>query len=287
MSDNLDDVETTVLGVSNDGEPVSSAPPVTESPAPVVPEVPPVVEDDVEYGIDGNPVLDETGAPKRKGGFQRRIDKLNAKLQEKERELEFMRRYQPPPVAPVQPVVAPPVVATTAPQRDNFNSMDEYLDAVVKHTAEVTQSRMMQQLEQQKRQQTIQEVDQKFQQQLQTASTKYKDFNEVLSESTAPSTDTMGAVIKKSEAAVDLMYFLAKNPEVAVQIASLPDAIDQARALGVLEGNLKYRSSTPPKVSAAPPPISPVQGMTPNVSRPVSGMDGDEYLAFMRAKAKR
>lgn len=297
------DYEST-LGVDNGGEPsaVTPATPV-EKPAeqPTTPETPaaPVVQDeDVELDSEGKVVLDEHGQPKKKmGGFQRRIEKLSRKLEEKDKELEFLRRYALPqaPGGPASQPAAPqqPSQPGAEPVRDQFESNEEYLAAVVKYQVAETLKVVRAEEDKNKQQRTEQEIIDQFSQRLTQAPAKYKDWDDVMDETVSPSTGVMDNAIRRSEFGVDMMYFLAKNEAEARRIAQLSDPMAQVMAMGALEDRFRQASkpttpTTPAaKVSAAPPPITPVNGSAPTESKPVSEMDGDEYLAFMRANRKK
>jgi hypothetical protein len=296
--DNLD-YETT-LGVDNGGEP-SAVIPVQEPAKPVETSTtttsePAHVDDDIERDAQGQPVLDEQGQPKRKmGGFQRRIEKLSRKLQEKDQELEFLRRYALPQAqdGPASQPTAPqaPSQPAAEPVRDQFESNEEYIQALVDHRVKLAITGLAEKQAQDTRVRTEQEVTQQFQQRLQQAPTKYKDWLDVMEDTTAPSTPVMDNIIRRSEFGVDLMYFLAKNEAEAQRIAQLSDPMAQTMAMGALEERFRQVSKTTekptPQPSADPAPITPVSTATQAASKPVAEMDGDEYLEHMRTSKKK
>ena len=293
------DYEST-LGPANNGEPTAVVPaepaipvvePTTATPAQ------PVVTDEHELDTEGKLVLDENGQPKKKmGGFQKRIEKLSRKLQEKDQELEFLRRYAVPqgPRAQAQPALPTTVQSQPAaePTRDQFESTEEYVQALVKHQTATAIAEYQRNQDRAAIQQTERQLDQRFRQQLQQAPVKYQDWDDVMEDTTAPSTPVMDQVIKRSEFAVDMMYLLAKNEAEATRIAQLSDPMAQTMAMGALEDQFRKASKTTeqkptPQASSAPPPIVPVSTSTQHVSKPVSEMDGDEYLAHMRSSKKK
>ena len=110
----------------------------------------------------------------------------------------------------------------------------------------------------------------------------------MIEESTSPSTGVMNQIIKQSDVGIDLMYYLAKNTAEADRIAHLPDVLSQSMAMGVLEQKFKTPPPPPqPKVSGAPPPITPVGAGGSSVQKDVKDMDGDEYLEHMRHSRKK
>lgn len=290
-----DDYESTIFIEPPAEEPVKEVPveaaPAAETQAAEPPAVPSA--DELEVGPDGQPVLDEAGQPKKKmGGFQRRIERLSRKLQEKDMELEFLRRYVPPAPGGSQTTAPPTLVqpqpgTESEPTRDQFESNDQYVKAVAQFAAkqavrefQQTQTALNAQTEQKKNEET-------FNNRVKSAPGRFADWADVMEDTRAPSTPVMEQIIKRSDVGIDLMYYLAKNEAEATRIAQLPDVLSQSMAMGVLEQRFKStQSAHTPKAPGAPPPITPVSSSTHSVAKNVKDMDGDEYLAFMRQSQK-
>lgn len=304
------DYEAT-LGVDHGGKSADDASASTKAPkveTPVTPvttpETPaaaavPASDDDIERNSDGTPILDDQGQPKRKmGGFQRRIEKLSRKLQEKDQELEFLRRYamtQAPggPSQTQQPATTQIQAPAGEPARDQFESHEEYTAALIKYQVAQGIAAFKQEQAKTTEQRTEQEIHNQFRQRIQQAPVKYKDWADVMEESIAPSTPVMDNIIQRSEFGVDMMYFLAKNEAESQRIAQLSDPMAQTMAMGALEDQFRRAATQTPNVkdtpqtSSAPAPITPVTTTTSATAKPVEQMDGDEYLAFMRTNKNK
>lgn len=289
-----------VNGVVGDGGvPAVPAPSPTPDPDPTsapdpTPESTPVTDDgDVEVDEHNQPVLDEFGQPKRKmGGFQRRIEKLRLKLNEKDEEIARLRASQSVGQAAAQALpLSAPTSQAAEPKRDDFDSHEEYTRALVQFEREKLRKEILDDIHKESSVKTEKEVADRFKEQLKNAPTKFTDWHEVLEESTSTYSAAMDSVIRKSNAAAELIYHLAKDEAEAARIASLPTPEDQIKAMGVLEFKLTNKpTQSKPTVSNAPPPIQPVTNVrSTNVSKDPSKMEGDEYLEYMRAQkaAKR
>lgn len=192
---------------------------------------------------------EEASAPKKKGGFQKRIDKLNAKLAQVEQELA---QYRQPPQAQIKPEVEKKL------NPDDFEDFTDYIEAVAERKAmqklrdrdaEVSAARELEK-QSEKKKTWIQKVE--------ASREKYADLDEVL-DSDAPLTPAMAEIITESANGVDLAYWLGSNPQEAERIAALPP-LQQAKELGRIEDRLAEKPKAPVKTSKAPTPITPVKG---------------------------
>jgi hypothetical protein len=194
---------------------------------------------------------------KHKGGFQRRIDELTRRVAEERREKERL-------LALVETTVKRPETAQQAPevvepQRDQFETYEEYLDARAAYKAEKALETRMQALEEARARESqraqVAETHRAWQTKVAEASARIPDFYDVVSQTTAPTTPIMSQAIVESPVGAELTYFLAQNPAEAARIAALSPA-RQAAEIGKLEDKV----SKPAKASSAPEPIKPVGG---------------------------
>jgi len=139
------------------------------------------------------------------------------------------------------PVEIPPI--------ENFNSPDEYADALAERKAEELLARR-----EQARQQS--EIIESFHEREEEARSKYDDFEQVAYNPKLPITDAMAQTIQASEVGPDMAYYLGSNPKEADRISRL-SPLQQAKELGKIEAKL---SDNPPvkKTSNAPAPIAPI-----------------------------
>ena len=92
-------------------------------------------------------------------------------------------------------------------------------------------------------------------------------------------------VIKESDEAGEIAYYLAKNKSLAARIAKITDPIKQALEIGKIEHQLLNPKKEEPKVvtqktTKAPDPISPVGGSDEYQKTP-EDMSFSEFEAYM------
>ena len=135
------------------------------------------------------------------------------------------------------------------PSADQFNSVDDYAEALATRKAEELLARRDAQ-----KQRT--EFVEAYHDREEDARNKYDDFEQVAYNPNLRITDVMAETIQTSDAGPDVAYFLGSNPKEADRIARLPPIL-QAKEIGKIEARL---ASDPPvrKSSSAPSPISPV-----------------------------
>lgn len=117
------------------------------------------------------------------------------------------------------------------------------------------------------------------------------DFEATIASATGVVHNAVRDAILESEFAPQLMYHLAKNPEVVEELKNLPLA-SQVRRIGRLES--QFEAKAPPKdppvvaqeVSRAPPPINPLKGASSPVESAVDAK-GEFHGTFAAYKAAR
>jgi len=191
-------------------------------------------------------VAPETEEPKPAKVFtQEELDAAIGKRLAREQrkwEREQARRAQEAPAAPAE---LPPV--------ENFNSVDEYAEALAVRKAEELLARR----EADRERMSMLEA---YQDREEDARTKYEDFEQVAYNPKLPITNVMAEAIQHSEIGPDVAYFLGSNPKEAERISRL-SPYAQAKEIGRLEAKL---ADSPPvkKTSSAPTPITPVTART-------------------------
>ena len=135
---------------------------------------------------------------------------------------------------------------------ENFNSTEEYLDAL----AEAKAQEKIRQKQEQEKQQTIRKS---YESRVEKAIEKYSDYEQVAHSNDVRITNEMASFIMDSDVGPEIAYFLGKNPEESYRIADLPP-LQQAREIGKLEAKLIANPPAAPtkKVSSAPDPIKPI-----------------------------
>lgn len=139
--------------------------------------------------------------------------------------------------------------AETPPVLDQFNTVDEYAEALA-----ISKAEQLLADREAKKQQT--ELLESYHDREEEARGKYDDFEQVAYNPNLPITTVMAQTIQSSEVGPDLAYYLGTNPKEADRISRLQPFM-QAKEIGRIEAKL---ISSPPakKTSTAPSPISPV-----------------------------
>lgn len=122
-------------------------------------------------------------------------------------------------------------------------------------------------------------IDKAWNEQVQAASQRYADFEAVALSSDVPITPQVADLIKTSENAADIAYWLGQNRAVAAQICTL-SPVEAARAIGRIEASVSAPQAR--TQSSAPEPVAPVRGRGQPVPNP-ENMTMAEYIAARKA----
>jgi phage-related minor tail protein len=238
---------------------------------------------------------------KRKGGFQRRMDKLTRQSAEQRAQIEALEKRlaeAKQPAATTQEPEQPPVPAKR-PIVDEYNTYEEYVEALTDY--KVTQ-REQAQREQAERKAAEAELETKrttYANRLEAAKQRYADFDEAMADAAdLKITRVMQEAMYESEVGPDLAYFWANNPNEVERIAKL-SPLQAAREIGKLELRLAPKESAKAPVSArepqpkrqtskAPEPITPIAGGQTVSEKNPDDMTFEEYKVWrMSQKTKR
>jgi hypothetical protein len=206
----------------------------------------------------------EADKPRKKNGFQKRIDKLNARVTASVQEMEYWKREalkSATAPAPESKVDQTSAAADGKPNIDSFESHADYVEAL---TDWKTEQKLKERDQRQAKSQL--EIEQTnalktHASRVESFKVQYDDFDEMMEGlADVPRSPALESIIVSSENGPALLYELAKNPEEAKRIAVLgPMAV--AREMGKLEARL----STPAKptkeaskITKAPRPMDPV-----------------------------
>lgn len=125
-------------------------------------------------------------------------------------------------------------------------------------------------------------AQQQWTEQVVEARMKYADFDQVALASDVPITPEIADIIRGSDAAADLAYYLGKNKAEAGRIAQLPP-IAAARELGRIEASLT--APKPRTETKAPPPITPGKASGSGGKSP-DKMSAEEYRVWRESGGK-
>jgi hypothetical protein len=220
--------------------------------------------------------------PKKKGGFKRKIDKLNAKISAFEQEMAYWKAQAQKGEAEEKPEIKTKS-QDERPKAEDYETHEEYVEALADYKI---QQRFSEKESKQK------EADLKTQHQKQVEThlervskfvESHSDFEELMEEvDDIPMSLTVQQLILESEIGPELMYELAKNREEYEKICKLP-SIAAARELGKIEARLNKPASSEPKktLTKAPKPISPVGTRSANTtSKNPDEMSFQEYKVW-------
>lgn len=202
--------------------------------------------------------------PKKKGGFQKRIDKLNARNSAAQAEIDHWKAMALKGAAePKAEKIETPKNADGKPDPANFDTHSEYVEALTDYKIE-QREKAKQEIETKSKLKDEQEkVINSYSERVKAFSEKHADFNEVVDASDdVPCSATVREIILSSENGPALTYELAKNPDEARRISALPP-LAAAREMGRLEAKLSAPEESKPepkKITNAPAPIKPTGG---------------------------
>lgn len=206
---------------------------------------------------------------KQKGGFQRRINKLNSKLSAKEEEANYWReqamKAQSRPESNDSSQKAKPQQKNDGkPKADDFESHEDYVDALTDWKVE----KKIFDYEEKKRGEAIKnEYASKAKTHADRVNSfvqSHSDFHEVLEEvSDVRLSGVVQELIIESDLGPDLMYHLAKDQDELERICALTP-LAAAKAIGRLEiklGGSKNENEklNNKKISKAPSPPTPIR----------------------------
>jgi hypothetical protein len=218
----------------------------------------------------------EPEGQKRKGGWQRKIEKL-----EKQRDALVERLLAKEPEKQQAQTEKPAETPKAKPEPKDFDLGDgtydhgKYTEAVSEYNAqkavsEYKKAAAKEESERKAKEEQGQRIE-TWQQRLKTAGDKIQDLAEVLADSEAVATPTMQRAIVQSDLGPQIAYELAKNPAESERIAKL-DPEMQLFELGKIAARLaqpepaeKEEAEKPPTppISKAPPPVTPVKKPAP------------------------
>ena len=235
--------------------------------------------------VEGDGTAQATPAPDpHKQTAQERINELTRLRRDAEREREYWKREALKEKVQEPAQAAPPLADTsgipTRPSISNFESQEDYEDALIdwghKKTALETENK--------RKQIEMQEVLTSFNRKAQALRKEYADFDDVIE---APVfTPFMRNALLKSENGPEIAYYLGRpeNREAADKIRQQPPE-QQIYELGKLEMNLLLTKQTK-KTTSAPEPIKPI-GMAGGGKVDPDKMSDQEWYEYEKKRQKQ
>lgn len=222
-------------------------------------------DESTDHESDDEESKDEANGekPKKKSGFKRRVDKLNLRIAEKERELEYWKSQalKGAGTEKKEEVAAKSdKSASDKPKPEDFETHAEFVDALTDWKIEQRDKAKEEQSQKAKLKTEHEKIVESHQARVKAFAEKTDDFEDVLEsvDDVVPSPAVENLIVS-SENGPELMYELAKNREEFLRINKLPP-LQAAVAIGRLEAKLQKSSEEKPikKITKAPKPITPV-----------------------------
>ena len=217
-------------------------------------------------------------------GVQKRIDRLTQEKYRLRAELDVLRNQQQQPQAHQAQQAAQP---SEAPKLEQFQSIEEYLDALADHKASQKFDHLAKEREakesQTRQQQEVAKLHESYTKQTEQARQAYGDFDDVVQDPDLPISQAMAEAIMRSTNGADVAYYLGKNPAEAVRLANL-DPFSAAVEIGRIAATVVRPQAR--KASNAPPPIQPVGSRASPVTDP-DKMSAEEWMKWRNGQVNK
>lgn len=246
-----------------------------------------VSEDDEEIKDD----LKEDQKPKKRSGFQRRIDKFQKKLSERDQEIEQLRKAVASGAGKPLEQTAQETKNETVSKPDpaSFDSHQDYVEALTDWKIEQREKvREINAKEAQFKTEYQKQVS-AFQSKVSEFSKSTPDFNDVISDvDDVPLRESIQDALLTSDLGPQLMYELSKNRAELLRINSM-SPLAAAREIGKIEARLSQNLDSPKtkevKLTKTPPPIEPVGSKSAGKTfKSPEDMTIEEYRAWRTKK---
>lgn len=219
--------------------------------------------------------------PKKPSRAQRRISQEIERRKQANQETDYWkqkaeeaeRKASPQPAFNTDP-------KDPAPDISKFDDADKFSQASQDWNRRQVETQVRQEQQTQSARQEQRVVADAFQERMETARGKIDDFDEVLSDSTSPSSPVLNQALTHSDMGPELLYHLCKNPKEAQRIVKLPPQRVFIE-IGKLESKL---TSQPIRTSKAPTPSKPVK---PSAQSVTSDIDPSDTKAWINARNKK
>lgn len=229
---------------------------------------------------------------KGKGGFQRKIDKLNGRIHELETQLAGTPTKVVPAVQPTETVIAPPAVADTAkPKLEDFDSIEQWGEALTDWKLEAKDRERTAAAQQEAAQREAQALIGAWNNRVTAAKAAHPEYDRVIESVKDVSIPAaQQRLIIQSEHGAEIAFALASDPEQLKKFAAMNDPIQAAKYFGALEGALEAKLSpqsarnTDTPATRAPRPPSQVGARGSAAVDPFDPAAGDDYTRWERAR---
>lgn len=232
--------------------------------------------------------------PKRKTGYQRKIDKLTRRAADAQRDAAYWReqamKTRDGAGEQKQEQSTPKVSATDKPNADNFDTQADFIEALADWKTE----QKLKQREAEHRENQVKTEAQKrsetFAEKVESFKVNHDDWDDVMEDiEDIPISIAVREVILSSEKGPELAYALAKNRDEYARICKLP-ALDAAVELGLFKAKhlRAVEAKEEVKTTKAPKPLKPVTSKSAAGKKSIFDADltQAEYEALRREQMK-
>ena len=212
---------------------------------------------------------DEKG--RYKGGVQERIDELTKARRESEREAAYWKARANPDAGQAPAQKEP----NQAPTQAQFNTQEEYIDALADFKVE---QKLSQRENQSKQEQAVQQKASSWDTRLNSAREAIPDFDAVMNAAEMPVANHVAELLMEHDLGANLAHHLAKNSDVLDKLNAMSPA-KAAFEIGRLATQFEKSATPPPdkKLTNAPPPARTV-GQGRSTSPSLSEMSMEDYV---------
>lgn len=281
---------------------------------PLTPEAEEVVSEEAEEIVPGSedqqPPAEDTGAaaeaaaekptdeePQPGKSQQEEIAELERKAQKAKADAEYWTRekrkrraeyFKGDDEPPATPAAAEKKSALEPPKEDDFETYEQYQDALIEYKADVKIAQKLKEYETEKSEQESNEQMTAFIGDLiKEGKDKHDDFETVALAESVPITPEMLRLMQNCENPSDVAYYLGSNINVCASIARMgPEA--QMRELTKID--LEAGKSAAPKekpITKAPAPITPSKGATSVAGKDPEKMTQAELEQWWKDRGNR
>ncbi len=234
-------------------------------------------EEDAKVEADSEEIAGEGKKP-RKGGFQKKIARLEA-------ELAAERAKQPKAeTSKFQPDLS------TKPTLEAFKdkTWEEYNEALTDWKLEQRDIEKSQKTKTEESKREYQTKAQRFEAQKAEMRERFDDFDERLANYDGPTSQIMDVAIIESEMSGEVLNYLGNHYEDAKKLAGLNE-VAAHKFVAKIEAKIeseKSKEKPAVKASNAPPPVKPVGSGKGTATKDPEKMSGDEYLVYERNRVR-
>lgn len=235
----------------------------------------------------------DSNKPKKKGGFQKRIDKLNGRLSAVEQEREYWRQQAMRNQTPNQtqePAVK--IEASNRPKPDDYKTVDDYQEALTDWKVDQKIQAREEKLRQDSIKNEFQTKASQHSERVKKLSSQKEDWDDVqdVFKRVQVSAAVEQLILDAEDLSAELVYELGQDEEELKRICRMP-ALAAAKAIGKLEARLS-KTATPPKkektTTTAPKPPTPVRAKGASTPKGYHDkMTQREYEEWRNSQQKR